>query len=88
MRLYIPIKDEVTMCSRLEGPRQNTNPFLFPYYGLSYDEWFKVHMRDNTRVNVKTASIADKSHIRCKNHKLNLKVNKMVDGDNILKDIV
>ena len=51
---------------------------VFRYYGLNVEDWAVCQTADNCSVNRKVAELLGIPHVSCKNHMLNLEVNKMV----------
>ena len=51
---------------------------VFRYYGLDVSDWAVCQTADNCSVNLKVAELLGIPHVSCKNHMLNLEVNKMV----------
>ena len=58
---------------------------IFPYYGVEFADWAVALIGDNASVNIKTAELAKKPHVGCKNHKLNLEVNDWVGKEVLLQ---
>ena len=59
---------------------------ILEYYNVDFEDWVACLISDNAAVNGATARLANKPMIGCKNHKLSLEMNAMVDRDVFLND--
>lgn len=59
---------------------------IIRYYGVEFDDWCACLIGDNAAVNIKTSRLCGVPHIGCKNHKLNLEINRMINLDRKLED--
>ena len=51
----------------------------FETYEICADDWCVAFISENTKTNFRISRLADKPHIVCNNHKLNLEVNNMIE---------
>jgi hypothetical protein len=79
-----PPEEAVTFDAKTTGAHFEN---ILSYYDCGLD-WPVCFIADNASVNRKTAELAKKPHIGCKNHKLNLEVNLMVKTDTQLGEAI
>ena len=80
--------DEETTAFDAETHVQHFENILREYFDVELKKWVVCHIADNASVNRKFSDLTGIPHIGCKNHKLNLEMNKMLEAMPELHDTI